>query len=47
MGNYELMTAEDLQLMQGLAQRATAIRPDLVNTGAQLGELAWIWGQGH
>ena len=33
--------------MQGLAQRVTAVRPDLVNTDATFGELAWIWGKGH
>ena len=33
--------------MQGLAQRVTAVRPDLVNTDASFGELAWIWGKGH
>lgn len=33
--------------MQGLAQRVTAIRPDLVNSDATFGELAWIWGKGH
>lgn len=33
--------------MQGLAQRLTAIRPDLVNADASFGELAWNWGRGH
>ncbi len=33
--------------MQGLAQLVTAVRPDLVNTDASFGELAWIWGKGH
>lgn len=33
--------------MQGLAQRVTAIRPDLVNSDASFGELAWNWGRGH
>jgi GNAT superfamily N-acetyltransferase len=33
--------------MQGLAQRVTAVRPDLVNSDASFGELAWIWGKGH
>lgn len=42
-----LLTAEDVRLMQGLAQRVTAIRPDLVNGEATFGELAWIWGKGH
>jgi GNAT superfamily N-acetyltransferase len=43
----ELVTAEDVVLMQGLAQRMVALRPDLVNTDASFGELAWIWGKGH
>jgi ribosomal protein S18 acetylase RimI-like enzyme len=43
----ELLTAADLQLMQALAQRVTAIRPDMISAGASYGELAWIWGQGH
>jgi hypothetical protein len=47
MRNVELVTAADVQLMQGLAQRVTAIRPDLVNSDASFGELAWIWGKGH
>lgn len=33
--------------MQGLAQRVTATRPDLVNADASFGELAWNWGKGH
>jgi GNAT superfamily N-acetyltransferase len=47
MGDCELVTAEDVQLMQGLARRVTAARPDLVNSDATFGELAWIWGKGH
>ncbi|HEY2443894.1 MAG TPA: GNAT family N-acetyltransferase [Streptosporangiaceae bacterium] len=47
MADFDLVTAEDMQLMQGLAQRVTAVRPDLVNTDASFGELAWIWGKGH
>jgi len=47
MANFELMTAADVELMQGLAQRVTAIRPDLISAGASYGELAWIWGQGQ
>ena len=31
MANIELVTAADVPLMQGLAQRVTAVRPDLVN----------------
>jgi GNAT superfamily N-acetyltransferase len=47
MGNVELLTADDVRLMQGLAQRVTASRPDLVNGDATYGELAWNWGKGH
>ena len=47
MTNLELVTAADVQLMQGLAQRVTAIRLDLVNGDASFGELAWNWGKGH
>jgi hypothetical protein len=47
MANFELVTAADVQLMQGLAQRVTATHPDLVNSDASFGELAWIWGKGH
>jgi GNAT superfamily N-acetyltransferase len=47
MADFELVTAADLELMQGLAQRVTAIRPDLISAGASYGELAWIWGRGQ
>jgi GNAT superfamily N-acetyltransferase len=47
MTDVELMTAADVRLMQGLAQRVTATRPDLVNSDASFGELAWNWGRGH
>ncbi|MEV0675586.1 GNAT family N-acetyltransferase [Actinosynnema sp. NPDC050436] len=47
MANAEHVTAEDVRLMQDLAQRVTATRPDLVNADASLGELAWTWGKGH
>lgn len=47
MTNFERVTAADVQLMQGLAQQVTAVRPDLVNSDASFGELAWIWGKGH
>ncbi|MFB8182976.1 GNAT family N-acetyltransferase [Streptomyces sp. NPDC055966] len=47
MDDSELLTAADVQLMQSLAQRVTAVRPDLVNSDASYGELAWIWGKGH
>jgi GNAT superfamily N-acetyltransferase len=46
MTDFELLTAADVQLMQGLAQRVTAVRPELISAGASYGELAWIWGQG-
>src|SRR3954447_21662832 len=47
MDDAELVTAADVRLMQGLAQRVTAVRPDLVNSDASVGELAWIRGKGH
>jgi GNAT superfamily N-acetyltransferase len=47
MGDFDVVTAEDVWLMQGLAQRVTADRRDLVNSDASFGELAWIWGKGH
>ena len=47
MANFEVVTAADMQLMQGLAQRVTATRRDLVNSDASFGELAWNWGKGH
>lgn len=47
MTGLDLVTSADVQLMQGLAQRVTAIRPDLLNSDATFGELAWIWGKGH
>lgn len=46
MTNLELVTAADVQLMQGLAQRVTATRPDLVNAEATFGELAWTGARG-
>ncbi|WP_116248355.1 N-acetyltransferase [Nocardiopsis sp. FIRDI 009] len=47
MANSEFVTAADVRLMQGLAQRVTATRPDLVNGDATFGELAWNWGRGQ
>ncbi len=47
MTGFELLTAADIPLMQGLAQRVTALRPDLISADASYGELAWIWGKGH
>jgi hypothetical protein len=46
MTGFELAAAADVELMQGLAQRLTAARPDLAGAGASYGELAWIRGQG-
>src|SRR6187402_3016080 len=43
----ELLSAADVQLMQGLAQRITATRLDLVNAETTFGELAWNWGKDH
>jgi GNAT superfamily N-acetyltransferase len=40
------VTAADIPLMQGLARRVTARRPELISAGASYGELAWVWGQG-
>jgi hypothetical protein len=37
----------DVRLMRGLAQRVTALRPELVNNVATVGELAWVWGMSH
>ena len=36
----------ELRLMQGLAQQVTALRPELLNSDATIGELAWVWGKG-
>src|SRR5262249_31352099 len=41
----EGVTAADVQLMQGLAQRVTAIRLDLLSSDASYGELSWNWGK--
>ncbi|NYJ32651.1 GNAT family N-acetyltransferase [Nocardiopsis aegyptia] len=47
MTTSELVTAADVELMQGLAQRVTATHPELVNSDASFGELAWNWGRAH
>lgn len=41
------VTAADVVRMQRLAQRVAALRPELANTDATFGELAWMWGKGH
>lgn len=46
MTDIEILTAADIPLMQDLAQRVTAVRPDLISAGASYGELAWEWGKG-
>jgi len=38
MADLELLTAADIPLTQGLAQRVTAIRPDLISADASHGE---------
>ncbi len=35
----------ELRLMQGLAQEVTALRPELLNGDATIGELAWVWAK--
>jgi ribosomal protein S18 acetylase RimI-like enzyme len=40
-------TAEDIRLMQGLAQRVHALRPEVIVGDATMGELAYVWGKGH
>jgi hypothetical protein len=47
MTDLALLTAADIALMQGLAQRVTAVRPELISAGASYGELAWVWGKGR
>src|SRR5689334_4681589 len=47
MTDFEGVTAADVRLMQGLAQRVTAVRPDMISAGASYGELAWVWGKGR
>lgn len=43
----DLLTAADVRLMQDLARRVTATHPELVNSDASFGELAWNWGRDH
>ncbi|HEX6499727.1 MAG TPA: GNAT family N-acetyltransferase [Micromonosporaceae bacterium] len=37
----------ELRLMQGLAQQVTALRPELLNGDATVGELAWVWAKDY
>ncbi|BCJ36992.1 hypothetical protein Athai_44950 [Actinocatenispora thailandica] len=46
MTDSKLLTASDIPLLQELAQRVTALRPDQISAGASYGELAWVWGKG-
>lgn len=39
--------AGEVRLMQRLAQQVWAAKPETLNTGATVGELAWEWGSGH
>ncbi|TPJ43983.1 GNAT family N-acetyltransferase [Mesorhizobium sp. B2-7-1] len=41
----ETLGPNDLRLMQGLAQDVTALRPELLNDDATVGELAWVWAK--
>ncbi|PLP57893.1 GNAT family N-acetyltransferase [Mesorhizobium loti] len=41
----ENLGAKELLMMQGLAQQVTALRPELLNADATIGELAWVWGK--
>ncbi|WP_217578083.1 GNAT family N-acetyltransferase [Mesorhizobium sp. GbtcB19] len=43
--NIEPVGATALRLMQGLAQQVTALRPELLNSDATVGELAWVWAK--
>src|SRR5882724_11383443 len=41
------VVTDELRLMQGLAQQIGALRPELANSDATVGELAWVWGKDH
>jgi hypothetical protein len=41
------LTSDDVRLMQGLSARLFALRPELINNDASVGELAWMWGKDH
>ena len=36
---------EDIRLMQGLARKVSGLRPEVVNNGATVGQLAWAYGK--
>lgn len=41
----EVLSPNELKLMQGLAQEVMALRPELVNGDVTIGELAWVWAK--
>lgn len=41
----EQLGPTELRLMQGLTQQVTALRPELLNGDATVGELAWVWAK--
>ncbi|TSD87649.1 GNAT family N-acetyltransferase [Mycobacterium sp. KBS0706] len=41
----EALGLTELRRMQGLAQQVMALRPELVNGDATVGELAWVWAK--
>ncbi|MDX8454656.1 GNAT family N-acetyltransferase [Mesorhizobium sp. VK9D] len=43
--SMETLGPTELRLMQGLAQEVTALRPELLNGDATVGELAWVWAK--
>ncbi len=44
-GTSQDLGAAQVRLMQGLAQEVTTLRPELLEGGATVGELAWIFGK--
>lgn len=41
----ENLGATELRQMQGLSQQVAAVRPELLNSEAGVGELAWVWAK--
>lgn len=44
-GPTSVLGPAELRQMQRLAQQVTALRPDLLNGEATIGELAWVWSK--
>lgn len=44
-GSVPTIDVETLRLMQGLAQEVTLLRPEVLEGGATVGELAWTFGK--